>query len=51
MSERNEDFECLSQHGISAETFNLIQTKERFEDQAKQRNIEVMEKATFKREL
>ena len=51
MSERNEDFECLSQHGISAETFNLIQTKERFEDQAKQRNIEVLEKATYKREL
>lgn len=29
------EFECLSQHGISAETFNLIQTKERIEDEAK----------------
>ena len=45
------EFECLSQHGISAETFNLIQTKERIEDEAKQRNLMSLERQNEKREL
>ena len=45
------EMEVLSQHGISEETFNMIQTKERLEDEAKQRNIKNLERQTFKREL
>ena len=48
---RESDIECLSQHGISAQTFNMIQTKERLEDEAKQRNMKTLEKETEKREL
>ena len=32
---KESDYECLSQHGISMETFNLIATKEKLEDEAK----------------
>ena len=45
------EMEVLSQHGISEETFNMIQTKERLEDEAKQRNMQNLERQTFKREL
>lgn len=52
MSEQREsDIECLSQHGISAQTLNMIQTKEKLEDEAKQRNMKNLEKETYKREL
>lgn len=43
---RDSDFENLSQHGISQETFNIITTKEKLEGDAKQRNKETMEKMT-----
>lgn len=43
--------DCLSQHGISEATMTLIQTKERLEDEARQRNQENLERQTEKREL
>ena len=49
--QRESDIDVLSQHGISAQTFNLIQTKERLEDEARQRNMANLEKESDKREL
>lgn len=48
---QSEQFEVLSQHGISKDTFDLITTKEKLEEDAKQRNKETMEKMTHRREL
>jgi len=48
---RESDFESLSQHGISHETFSMITAKEKLEDEAKQRNLETLEKMTQTREL
>ena len=47
--EESDHFECMSQHGISVETFNLIQTKERLEDEAKERNQKNLARDSEKR--
>lgn len=47
----NEDFECLSQHGVSAHTFNMIKTKERLEGEAKARNQSNLARDSEKREM
>lgn len=47
----DEDVECLSQHGISAHTFNMIKTKERLECEAKARNQSSLARDTEKREM
>ena len=48
---KEEDIDCLSQHGISAHTFKMIQTKEHLEDEAKARNQQNLVKDEKKREL
>lgn len=46
-----EDYECLSQHGISLSTFNLITTKERIVGEAKVRNQNILASQSETREI